>query len=164
MEQFTAAEEDKIGQYFKISVLLKGAISLAEMIAGVALLFLPLSFFVDLAIAIAGQLLPLQISAFISSQLLELLHQFANISGLFIAVYIFSRGFIKVALIWAMLKNKLWAYPSSLVVLGLFVMYQIFELIKTGSLAIIALTIFDLVVMYFIWREYQVLKFETKNN
>ncbi len=142
MQEFTTQEERQIGQYFKISVLLKGAISLAEMIAGVTLLFIPLSFFLNL--------LPIDLHI--------------EVGGIFIAAYIFSRGFIKVLLIWAMLKNQLWAYPSSLVVLGLFVLYQLYEIVHTHSVALIALTIFDLVVMYFIWKEYEVLKFESKKD
>ncbi|HEV8666816.1 MAG TPA: DUF2127 domain-containing protein [Candidatus Paceibacterota bacterium] len=158
--EFTPREEKRIGLYFKISVLLKGAISLGELIAGIALLFIPVSYFLDLLAAYAESELQENANSFIASSLLSLAHQAAAVSGTFIAIYILSRGLIKVLLIWAMLKNRLWAYPSSLVVLGLFVIYQLYELVITGSYAIVVLSIFDLVVMYFIWREYQVLKFE----
>jgi uncharacterized membrane protein len=158
--EFTQKQEKRISLYFKVSVLLKGAISLAEMVAGIALLFIPVSYFLNLLAAYAESELREDSGGFIASHLLSLAQQAATVSGTFIAIYILSRGLIKVVLIWAMLKNKLWAYPASLVVLGLFVLYQIYETIHTGSLAIIALSVFDLIVMYFIWREYQVLKFE----
>ncbi|BCG83133.1 hypothetical protein MesoLj113b_66750 [Mesorhizobium sp. 113-3-3] len=38
----------------------------------------------------------------------------------FYAFYLLSHGIVKLALVVALLKNKLWAYPSSLIVLGLF--------------------------------------------
>lgn len=158
--EFTKEEEKRIGLYFRISILIKGAISLAELLAGTALLFIPVSYFLDLLAHYAETELREDATSFIASHLLQLSHEAALISGTFLALYLLSRGLIKVVLIWAMLKHKLWAYPSSLVVLGLLVMYQIYEFILTHSYALVALTIFDLVVMYFIWREYQVLKFE----
>lgn len=162
--EFTQQQEKRVRLYFRISILLKGAISLAELLAGIALLFIPVSYFLNLLATYAESELRENANSFIASHLLSLSHQAAAISGTFIAIYLLSRGLIKVLLIWAMLKNQLWAYPSSLVVLGLFVIYQLYEVVATGSLAIIALSVFDLVVMYFIWREYQVLKFETIQN
>ncbi len=41
---------------------------------------------------------------------------------------------------------------------GLFVIYQMYEISKTQSLALIAITIFDFSVMYFIWKEYGIVK------
>jgi uncharacterized membrane protein len=158
--EFNPTQEKRISFYFHISIFIKGAISLAEMVTGIALLFIPVSYFLDLLASYAESELREDSTSFIASHLLSLSHQAAAISGTFIALYLLSRGLIKVLLIWAMLKNKLWAYPASLVVLGLFVLYQVYEIVHTGSWAIVALTFFDLIVMYFIWREYQVLKFE----
>ena len=158
--EFTQQQEKRVRLYFRISIFIKGAISLAEMLAGIALLFIPVSYFLNLLATYAESELREDSGGFIASHMLSLSHQAAAISGTFIALYLLSRGLIKVALIWAMLKNKLWAYPASLVVLGLFVLYQVYEIALHGSLAIVALTVFDLIVMYFMWREYQVLKFE----
>ena len=97
-------------------------------------------------------------SDFIAIHLLQIAQQFSLTSSTFIAVYLLSRGVIKLALVVALLKNQLWAYPASLAVLGLFVIYQIYQTAITFSPFIIALTIFDLVVMWFIWREYEVLR------
>jgi uncharacterized membrane protein len=61
----------------------------------------------------------------------------------------------------ALLKNKLWAYPWSLVVLGSFILYQIYRFTFTHSLALIVLTVFDLAVIWLIWREYQIVRTPT---
>ena len=158
--EFTTQQEKRISLYFRISILIKGAISLVELLAGIALLFIPVSYFLNLLATYAEAELREDSGSFIASHLLSLSHQAAAISGTFIALYLLSRGLIKVLLIWAMLKNKLWAYPASLVVLGLFVLYQIYEIALHHSITIVVLTIFDLIVMYFIWKEYQVLTFE----
>jgi uncharacterized membrane protein len=76
----------------------------------------------------------------------------------FVALYLISRGLIKAFLIGALLKNKLWAYPWSLVVLALFVVYQLYQILTAHSLIVIAITLFDLVVMYFIYREWRIVK------
>lgn len=157
---FTKETEKRISLYFHISILIKGAISLAELLAGIALLFIPVSYFLDLLARLAESELREDSTSFIASHLLQLSHEAALVSGTFIALYLLSRGLIKVVLIWAMLKHQMWAYPSSLIVLGLLVVYQMYEFAFTHSYVLIALTLFDLVVMYFIWREYQVLKYE----
>jgi uncharacterized membrane protein len=137
---FTASEEKRIGLGFKVSVLLKGAISLGEIATAIAVLFVPASY--------------------LSSPLFKFAQDTPVSAALYISIYLAVRGLIKVFLIWAMLKRQLWAYPASLVVLGLFVLYQLYQIATTHSIILIAFTLFDLVVMYFIWREYQVLQFE----
>ena len=79
-------------------------------------------------------------------------------SGTLIGFYLLTRGLIKVGLIAALLKNQLWAYPASLVVLGLFILYQTYEILLHHSLIIVAITIFDLIVVYLIWREWGILR------
>ncbi len=159
-QTFTKDQEKRISLYFRISIFIKGAISLAETLAGIALLFIPVSYFLNLLALYAEAELREDSGGFIASHLLQLSQQAALISGTFIALYLLSRGLVKVLLIWAMLKNQLWAYPASLVVIGLFVLYQVYQIATLHSWLVVLLTLFDLVVMYFIWREYEVLKFE----
>ena len=81
-----------------------------------------------------------------------------TIGTLYIGLYLVNRGGVKLGLIVSLFKNKLWAYPWSLAALGCFVVYQLYEIVKTLSLAIIAVTLFDFAVMYFIWKEYLIVK------
>lgn len=159
---FTPKEEKNIRLYFYTSIIIKGLISLAEIIAGIILFFVPVSFFANLALRLAQAELLEEPNDFIATHLTSVLHHLPAVSGAFIALYILSRGLIKVGLIAGLLKNKLWAYPSSLVVLGAFVAYQLYQLYTAFSGFIIALTIFDLIVMWSIWEEYKVVKFEAE--
>ncbi len=61
---------------------------------------------------------------------------------------------IKLAVVVALLLNQLWAYPASMVVLGLFVVYQVYRYTFAPSIGLILLTAFDLVVLWLIWHEY----------
>jgi uncharacterized membrane protein len=155
---FTPQQENRITLYFRLSVFLKGGISIVEIVAGVLALFIPVSTVTDFLVRLAQGELAEDPADFIAAQLLHYAQQFSLTSSMFIAVYLLSRGIIKLALVMALLKNKLWAYPLSLVVLGLFVVYQIYQIVIAFSVFLVALTIFDFVVMWFIWREYEVLR------
>lgn len=148
----------EIYQLFKVSILIKGAISLAEIIVGIVVLFIPASYFNTLAEMLTRGEIIEDPGNFFANHILSGGHALTAIGGIFIAIYLISRGAIKLGLIIALLKNKHWAYPWSLAVLGLFVVFQLYELVKTHSLGIIAVTMFDLIVMYFIWREYKIVK------
>lgn len=153
--------EKRIRLYFDISVLIKGAISFLEIVAGVVVFFVPIATLVGWVAWLTQRELAEDPGNILAAHVLQLVQGLSAASGTFIAVYLLTRGLIKLALIIAMLKNQLWAYPSSLVVLGLFVAYQIYEFAIGHSVFIAALTIFDLIVMYFIWREYKILRAHT---
>lgn len=148
----TDQEERTVYQFFFWSVVLKGAISVAEIVAGIALFFIPPRFIVA-----AGNLL---LSAFPSGTITDSVEaeiaKYTAGTVTFVALYLLSRGLIKAVLVFALLKNKLWAYPWSLLVLAGFVVYQTYQIWKDHSLIVVAVTLFDLVVMYFIWREWRI--------
>jgi uncharacterized membrane protein len=57
-----------------------------------------------------------------------------------------------------LLKQKLWAYPSAVIVFGAFIVYQLYRFTLTHSIGLIALSLFDLVVIWLIHLEYRALK------
>lgn len=61
---------------------------------------------------------------------------------------------VKLLLVIGLLRNKLWSYPVSLVVLGLFITYQLYRFSYTHGAGLIVLTVFDIVIMGLIWHEY----------
>lgn len=152
-----AREEHTVYELFKWSVLLKGAISVAEVVVGIALLVFP----VDRLIALvqrASMLVSAHAGSAVAEHLAAELAQFGEDAAVFVALYLLSRGLIKCGLIWALLRNVLWAYPASLAVLGLFLAYQLYQIATTHSLIVVGITVFDLVVMYFIWREWRIVE------
>jgi uncharacterized membrane protein len=152
------ATDQNVYRLFRLSVIIKGAISLVEMLAGVLVFFVPLY-------VLTGWLVSLMESEVVEepgnqlAQFLLTASAHLNIgSSAFIAFYLFSRGLIKLALVVALLKNQLWAYPSSLAVLAAFVAYQLYQIAITHSLAVVGITVFDLVVMYYVWREWAIVR------
>ena len=154
--EFTSQQEKKIGLYFRLGVFFKGLFSLVEIIGGLLALFVPVSYVTDIVVRLAEGELVEDPNDFVATNLLHLAQHYAMASGTFIAIYLLSRGLIKIFLVVALLKNQLWAYPSSLVVLGLFVLYQLYQIATTHSVLLILFTVFDAIVMWFIWKEYEV--------
>ncbi|MES2622792.1 MAG: DUF2127 domain-containing protein [Patescibacteria group bacterium] len=148
--EFTEREKKNIGRGFYFSILLKGIISLGEIVVGILALCIPITYVIDLLLRLPSNI--------ITVHAVSIMEDLVSVGGIFIAVYLLSRGLVKILLIIGMLKNQLWAYPTSLTVLALFVLYQMYQIFMTHSLAIVALTIFDLIVMWFIWKEYEVVK------
>ncbi len=150
----TKQEEILIYDGFLISVLLKGIISVGEVLGGIALFFIPPAFIVGIATIVLNHL-PLPS---LQGILLTEVAKYTTGTVVFVALYLLSRGLIKVVLIGALLKNMLWAYPASLVVLAGFVLYQLYQIFSAHSLLLVAVTLFDLIVMYFIWREWKIVE------
>ncbi len=85
-------------------------------------------------------------------------HSFSIGGQVFAALYLLSHGIVKLVLVYALLKEKLWAYPASLAVLGLFILYQTYQYILNHSVLLILLTIYDIIIMALIYNEYRMMK------
>ncbi len=150
--------ERRIHQIFEISVLLKGAHALIECIGGIALAFVSTSVVTRLVNALTQEELIEDPNDFVAGHLLTLAQNFNVNTQRFYAFYLLSHGVIKVFLVIGLLRNKLWAYPVSLVVLGLFIVYQLYRFSYTHGFGLIVLTVFDVIVMGLIWHEYRLVR------
>ncbi len=150
--------ERRIHQIFEISVLLKGAHALIECIGGLVLAFVSTSAIADLVNALTQDELIEGPNDFVATHLLNLAQNFTISTQRFYAFYLLSHGLIKVFLVIGLLRNKLWAYPVSLVVLGLFIVYQLYRYSYTRGIGLIVLTVFDVIVMGLIWHEYRLVR------
>jgi len=162
LQHFTKNQEHRIREYFLVSVVIKGIISFAETVAGIVAFFIPVSSVTDSILRYANGELAENSSDFIANQLTHIAHNLAFASSTFIGLYLLSRGLVKLLLIIGLLKNKLWAYPNSIAVIGLFILYQVYQLVISFSGLLVALTIFDMFVIWSIWEEYKVIR-EHKN-
>lgn len=151
-------QERRIHQLFEVSVLLKGAHALVECAGGLLLA-------VTSNATIAGWIewltqdeLHEDRGDFLASHLIAWSQHFSVQSQNFYAFYLLSHGAVKIALVAGLLMRKLWAYPASLVVMGLFIAYQLERYTRTHGIGLIVLTAFDLFVMVLIWHEYRLLR------
>ena len=155
MSTHHSSKEQSTHQLFAFSITLKGLFSIFEIISGILTYLIPPAVVTNFLLSISDTELAEDKYDFITTRLVDFAHSFSVQTSTFIAFYLLSRGLIKIGLVIALLKNKLWAYPLSLAVLGLFIAYQLYQIYTTHSLLVIGITLFDFVVLYFIWKEYK---------
>jgi uncharacterized membrane protein len=149
---------DKIFEY---GILIKGIDGVIEAVTAIALIFLSPHRLQGLVILATHRELAHDPSDFISNFLIHASQQFTNSARLFFIVYLAIHAAIKIVSVVGLLRNKMWAYPFSLIALGLLTLYQIYDIIfGSGSFFVILLTIFDIAILALIWREFQKVKRE----
>jgi uncharacterized membrane protein len=153
---------DKVFEY---GILIKGVDGLIELLTSIALIFLSprrLQVLIELA---THRKLAHDPDDFISNFLIHASHQFTNSARLFFIIYLAVHAAIKLISVFGLLRNKMWAYPFSLIALGALTLYQVYDIIfGSGSILIIGLTVFDVAILALIWREYQKVKNNTHSS
>ena len=150
--------ERRIHQVFVVSLLLKAAHAVIECVGGVALYLIPPATIAGLVNLWTQDELLEDPNDLVANRLLAWTQGFSLETEHFYALYLLVHGVTKVLLVAGLLRGKLWAYPASLVVMGIFVFYQIYRFTLTHGLGLIALTLFDLVVIWLIWHEWRVVR------
>jgi uncharacterized membrane protein len=150
--------EQRIHRIFKVSVLLKGAHPVIECIGGLALALASTTSIVGWVNSLTLDELIEDPNDFIAMHLLSIAQELSVDTKNFYALYLLSHGIVKLALVVELLRNKLWSYPASLIVLALFIAYQIYRFYYTQSVGLVVLTVFDVFVMVLIWHEYRLMR------
>ncbi|PIT92487.1 MAG: hypothetical protein COU08_02140 [Candidatus Harrisonbacteria bacterium CG10_big_fil_rev_8_21_14_0_10_42_17] len=72
----------------------------------------------------------------------------------FLAIYFIFWGFIDIVLSINLLRRKLWAFPLSLYLISIFVVYEIYRFSYTHSLVLAYIVLVDFVLLWLIRKEY----------
>ena len=147
--------KDWLDRVFEIGIILKGINGLAELVGGLLLLFATPGSIRRLAVVLTQGELSEDPHDFIARHLLHTASGLTGSAVLFGAVYLLLHGGVKVGLVIALLLNKLWAYPCTITVLWIFIGYQLYRIVLQPSLGLVALTVFDAVIVVLTWREYR---------
>lgn len=76
------------------------------------------------------------------------------------SIFLISHGIIKLALVYALLKEILWAYPYALGILIVFLIAQIYALIISPGIGMAVLVLLDIFIIVIVYGEWQKLKLE----
>jgi uncharacterized membrane protein len=141
---------------FKIGLVLKGLDGILEVAGGVLLLFLSPHAIEHIVRTLTAHELSEDPHDLIAHYLLHSTSHLSSGVTLFGAIYLLSHGIAKVVLVIFVLRDKLWAYPWLIALLLAFIAYQIYRISWVHfSIALTALTVFDAVLVWLTWREYQ---------
>lgn len=75
-----------------------------------------------------------------------------------VAIYLLLHGATKLSVIWLLWKKKLWAYPLSVVLFGMFIAYEIYSYVHSPSIFLPLLIIIDAAMLVMIILEYKQLR------
>jgi uncharacterized membrane protein len=141
---------------FKIGLVLKGLDGVLEVIGGILLLFLSPHAIEHIVRMLTAHELREDPHDLIARYLLHTASRLTTRTTLFGAIYLLSHGAAKIVLVVLVLRDKLWAYPWLIGLLLAFIAYQLYQIIAVHfSVGLTALTIFDAVLVWLTWREYQ---------
>ena len=147
--------EKRLHEAFEIGVILKGLNALAELVSGIVLYFTSVETLVGVVNWLVHDELLEDPRDWIANTLLNAAQHFSIGGKTFAAYYLISHGVVKLILVAGLLRNRAWAYPASLAVLGGFIAYQLYRLSFAFSWGLVALTVFDVIVIWLIWHEYR---------
>jgi uncharacterized membrane protein len=150
----TVLSQKRLHAAFELGVILKGLNALAELVGGIVLWFVSIEFIRHIVDALVHTEL-LDDHDRVSTYLMHATERISVGGKNFAAFYLLTHGVVKLVLVAGLLRGKLWAYPASLAVLGLFIAYQLYRLTFAFSLGLVVLTIFDAVIILLIWQEYR---------
>lgn len=147
--------QDTVDKVFEISLLLKGLDGVLEFAGGVILIFVSPHAVSKLVSSITESDLLANKHNFITNSLLHFSHHISSSSITFGSIYLLLHGVVKIILVVAVMKEKLWAYPWLMAFLVIFIMYQIYRLIVQFTLGLTLLTLFDIFIVCLTAIEYK---------
>jgi len=147
--------EANLRRLFHIGLWLKAAHSVVEIVGGLLLYFVSDRAILRIAHEIADRDLLDNPHDAIAGFIIHSAEQLAVGARSAAALYLLSHGVIKLFLVVMVLRGHRWAYPAFMAALSLLIAYQTYRIALTGSPWLIALTLFDLIVLWLTWHEWR---------
>jgi uncharacterized membrane protein len=139
---------------FEAAIFVKGVDGVLETVGGLVLLFVPLHRLDSLVRWLLAHELSSEPHDWLAKATAHLLDSLSLDTKLFASAYLIGHGLVKIFLVYALWREKLWAFPIALWFLSLFVVYQLYRYTHTHSIALLIFALIDVCVAWFIWREY----------
>jgi uncharacterized membrane protein len=151
----TPAERRLFHELFELSVYFKGAYSILEFFLGVAIVFIDRHLVTSvLTYFIQGEFNE-DPRGWISNQILHITNHITPGTELFMGWYFIANAAAKLFLVWGLLTNRLWAYPTTVGFLALFVVYEVYRVFHTHSPVLVFLIILDSVTIFLVADEWR---------
>lgn len=151
----TKPKPDALDKVFEVSLVLKGLDGLLEIIGGLLLLFVSSSAIQNVANKLTAHELSKDPHDFLANHLISFTNHLTVSSVIFGSLYLLTHGLVKVILVIAVLKQKLWAYPWMIGFLIVFIVYQLYRLSVKFTFGMMLLTLFDAFIVYLTVIEYR---------
>jgi uncharacterized membrane protein len=146
---------------FRIAIALKGLDGAVQLVGALILVIIPSTVVTGFAHAVITRDLLGDPSGTLARHLQTATENFVNGgTKTFAVAYLFAHGVIKLALVWALARKWVRAYPVAMVVLAAFVVYEVYRAVNTHSIALPFFAALDAVIIVLVYREYRQLRRE----
>lgn len=142
-------------QVFKIGVILKGLDGVIEFAGGITLLFTSKPAIEQFVRLLTRGELSEDPTDFVANLLVHLSRHLSIHTQYFAGFYLLGYGIVKLGLAACLLRGLRWSYPVALVILTLFVAYQIYRIMQTHSVVLMLFTLLDAAIVLLIFREWR---------
>jgi uncharacterized membrane protein len=152
---------DRTERMFKVAITIKGIDGGLQFLGALLLMVIPPTLITGIANAIITRDLLGDPHGTLSTHLATAADHFANGSSRWFAIlYLLAHGVIKLALVWALVKRVMVAFPIAVLVLAAFVVYELWRATQTHSIALPIFAAIDIVIIALVIREYLKLRKE----
>ena len=142
---------DKI---FEGGIILKGASGVLEFVAGLLLVFTSPDAIRSFLAFLTQREIAEDPNDTLANLILHSAEHFNSGNKTFAIAYLWVHAAVKLTAVVGILRNQLWAYPFSLIALGVLMLYQVYSMSVKFSAGMLVLTVFDAIILWLIWREY----------
>ncbi|ACC75279.1 DUF2127 domain-containing protein [Paraburkholderia phymatum] len=142
----------------KVSLWFKAVFAFSEIVAGFAAYFVSPQFLLILVLWVTKDEFAEDPHDLVANLLLHTVQHLSIGAQKFAAIYLLAHGMIKLWLIAGLLRQRLWYYPLSMIVFGLFIAYQGYRYTFTHSVWLLLVTALDIVIFALTWHEYRYLR------
>lgn len=143
---------------FEVAILIKGLHAVFEIVSGAVLWFIKPAMLNSFIRFITRYELIEDPHDTVATLLRSLGASYTIDAQHFGTFYLISHGIVNLAVVLLLWRRKLWAYPLGIVVLLLFIAYQILRWTSTHSAAMIVFTVIDIIILALTLSEYARLK------
>lgn len=151
-------EYEFVERTFNVVLVLKALFAVSEVVGGIAMIFLTPQRLQQLIHWVTQGRLHGNLNDFFIKHLLIFGQHFTGSSQWVAAIYLLSHGLIKFVVIFFLWRRILRAYPISIVVIALFIVYQLYDIITRHSITMGLATVVDIAMIVLTIMEYRRMK------
>lgn len=139
---------------FEITILVKGINGIWEIAVGILFFFFKTDTIYRAIMQVTGYPIVRHSGRLTTDYLVRQANNFSLSTKHFLAFYFIFYGVINIFLVVALLKGKLWAYPTAIAFFIFFILYQCYRLFLHHSGLLLFFTVFDICLVVLTWLEY----------
>ena len=158
MENLQVSKEGFVHDLFEITIFLKGLNAAWEVVLGILLLVVQPATIHRSMLGFANYRFMASLAQSASGYIVKQANHFSQGTQYFIGFYLLFYGVVNIFLVIFLLRGKLWAYPVSLILFALFIVYQVFRLWLHRSQVLLFFTSLDIILVALTFLEYRRIK------